>query len=329
MKSEALISAVKDLKPIIVLSGDGYISGRALDYVKRKLVPDADFRDANLTTYEGKAPAAPVVKMCRTSPVFANRRLVCLVDFSDLNGLVEYVSSPCITTILVIVCDKIDARTKFATAIKKRGVVIHFDTPKEHELGRWLLGEAQAQKIPITQDACDLIVQVVGNELPLLMDSLERCHLSAPRGARVESEHVTRALALSRKFGVFDLTDACVARDLSRAFSVLENLLINREEPIRLERLLEGSIKKLVLCVGLIAEGVRSDDVPSALGVHPYVAGKLYQQARRLDVKRADKMHEIMFRLALECAPGTKARGLSAVGDRFYLERAVMEICNV
>lgn len=330
MKSEALSAALRNKTPVIVLTGDRYIAHRALDAVKRRIVPDEAMRPVNMTVYEGKEGVADrVARTCRTSPVFAPRRLVILIDPPDLAALSDYCSAPATHACLVIVADKVDARTKTVQAIRRTGAIVQFDTPKEHELPQWLAHEAASLKIPITPDACILIVQTIGSDLPLLLDALERCHLSAPRGSQILTEHVQNALCLSRKFSVFDLTDACAVRDLSRALHVLENLIINREDPVRLMHLLIGHIRKLMLCVAQCELGQQTgDSIAAALKMHPFAAGKLLQQSRTLNADRAREMHEEMYQLAVRCAPGTKAMGQSPSGDRLYLEQTVIRMCS-
>ena len=330
MKSEELSRALKDEKPVVMMSGDRYIVQRALEYIKRRVIPGVEMRDVNLTTFEGKEAAAPAVThLCKTAPVFAPRRLVIAVDPADVAAYADYCAAPTKSTCLVIIVDKPDARTKTVAAIKRAGALVHFDTPKEHELPRWLAAEEQTKKIPVTSDACALIVLTVGSDLAQLADALERTYLSAPRGAQVGIEHVERALCLTRKDSIFDLTDACAARNKERAVQVLENLIKNRDDPFRILKMLESTVRKLLQAVEMCADGHQTgDSMAAALKMHPYVAGKLLQAARTLTMDRAWEMHSALHDAAFACSIGSKAMGFGKLGDRVYVEQLVLRMCG-
>ena len=106
-----------------------FLVDRALEMVKGKVLQPAT-RDFNYDSFQGKeADAQKIAEAARTLPMMAKRRLVLVRDAdemkaAELAALIPYLEKPCAETCLVFLGEKVDARLKFFTAFKKRGVLI-------------------------------------------------------------------------------------------------------------------------------------------------------------------------------------------------------------
>jgi DNA polymerase-3 subunit delta len=322
MQNAEFSAALKRKAPVIMLAGEPYIVHRALQALKAQVLEPA-LRDLNLTEFVGKAatPAA-VCKIARTAPVFAARRLVIAEDPPEIAGFADYGAAPCKTTCLVFVVDKPDGRTKFVSALKKAGGVITFPALKEHELAPWLQAECKRERITIDSRAAALIVDTVGTDMACLLDAAHKAALFAPERGTITTAHVQAVCADVRKDSIFDFIDGIAGRELRKALPILENLFANREEPIVLCKIIEGHIRKLWACRGLIDEGYQAPAlIAEKMKVHPYLAGKLYAQALPLTMQRIGQMHTAVF----QCDRALKR---SKLPPRVLLENLVTGLCR-
>src|SRR5205085_802272 len=117
-------------------------------------------------------------------------------------------------------------------------------------------------------------------------------------GAAIRIADVEEVVATTRQHTVFELIDAVGAGDREAALSLLGGILSMREPALRLLALLARHVRQLWQVRDLMT-GSRhggQGEVAQALGVPPFVAMKLMDQARRLSAARIGAMHEAIFR---------------------------------
>lgn len=315
----------KSPPPVLLVCGtERFLVNRALDAVKAAVL-DPSTRDFNFDLIDGKdATPARILGAARTLPMMARRRLVLVRDLdelpaAELAGLLDYVASPVPETCLCLVAEKPDQRTRFFLALKKHGLVVKLDPLSDRQIPAFLKAEATRQKVRLQPGAVERIAEEVGADLGQLCDALDRLANYVPAGAAIGVEDVEAVVATTRQHSVYELVDAVGAGNRAQALALLAGILAAREPALKLVALLLRQVRQLWVTCAMGRCGAQ--ELAAALGVSPYVAGRLQERARPLTPARLREMHEQIFLM-------DRALKSSKVEDARLMEALVLRLCR-
>lgn len=180
--------------------------------------------------------------------------------------------------------------------VQKHGLLLKLDPLADKQLPGFIEAEAKRLQVELERGAAARMADEIGADLGQLADALERLCCFVPVGQPIRIRDIEEVVVTTRQHSVFELIDAVGAADRSAALSLLSEMLMQREPALKLLALLSRHVMKLWQTADLLAHGRPSaGEVASALGVMPFVAGKLLDQARRLKLPRVQAMHEVIF----------------------------------
>lgn len=334
--------------PIYVVASDHPILiERALVAVRDVTVPPA-MRAWNYDVVEGKATATRILNACQTLPMMGAKRMVYVRDLAmmsadELAGLLPYLEAPSPSTVLFTVTAKLDKRLKFYAAASKRGFVHELIAPKR--VDGWIRTEAERRGVVLAADAVNRLADALGSDLSRLALTIDQLALYAG-GKPVTADDVDDLVTDARERSVFELTDAIGAGNAAAALAAVASLTDQRQSAIGVLAMLGRHLRQLELVHVARAEGVGPRDLPSRLGVPPFVVDKLTAQARRY--RPAALSHAIELVAATDWAlkghpdPGvaglaTDGAGTGAaqktlgrgLGERVVLERLALELVSL
>lgn len=313
--------------PLVYLCGkERFLIDRATEAIKAAMLQPAT-REFNYDVLHAKEAGVPKILACvRTLPMMAKRRLVLVRDADELSadelaGLLRYLEAPVPEACLCFVADKADLRLKFFTAFKKHGLLLKLDPLTERQLPAFVEGEARRLKVALQPGAAARIAEEIGPDLGQLVDALERLSCYVAAGAPIRIADVEEVVATTRQHSVFELIDAVGAGDRSAALSLLGGMMALREPALRLLAMLARHVRQLWQTRDLLSQGRPGmGDVASALGVLPFIATKLMDQARRLSPGRVTAMHEAIYQV-------DRALKMSKLDDERLMEQLVLQLC--
>ena len=312
---------------ICLCGSERFLIDRAVDLIKETVLVPAT-RDFNYDTLQAKeAGVARIVACARTLPMMAPRRLVLVRDVSalsanDLAGLLPYVAAPVPEACLVLLAEDADLRTKFYLTFQKHGLLLKLAPLPEKQLAGFVEAEAKRQKIGLEAGVASAIADEIGSDLAQLCDALERLSCYVAVGAKVKLSDVEEVVATTRQHSVFELIDAVGARQRGEALRLLSGMLGAQEPALRLLAMLARHVRQLWQTEDALSHGAHGQaDVASTLGLHPFVAGKLVEQARRLSAERIGRMHEAIYQT-------DRSLKLSKLDDLRVMEGLILRLCT-
>ncbi len=313
--------------PLVYLCGEErYLVDRALEMIKSAMLQPAT-KDFNYDVLHGKeAGVARIIACARTLPMMAPRRLVLVREADALSAdellqLSTYVAAPVPESCLCLLADKADLRLKFFTLWKKHGLLLKLDLLNERQLPGFIEQEARRLKVGLEPGVAVRIAEEVGADLGQLVFALERLSCYVQAGAPIRIADVEEVVATTRQHSVFELIDAVGSSDREKALRLLCEMMALREPALRLLAMLGRHVRQLWQTCDLLAHGSRNPgEVASALGVAPFVAGKLVDQARRLSLQRVGRMHESIYQT-------DRSLKLSKVDDERLMEQLILRLC--
>jgi len=146
----------------------------------------------------------------------------------------------------------------------------------------------------LSEDAADYLVEVVGDHLHDLENTLERVFLSVGEKRTIGLSDVEAVAANVRVSTVFDLTDAIGHQNLEKAFRILEKALESKAIPFRKDEEASRMNEPIPLLLGMMAKQYRNlwrvkemssrlqvpAEVAKALKMSPWQVKKLLEQAK-------------------------------------------------
>src|SRR5206468_296688 len=151
--------------------------------------------------------------LVNTPPMLAERRAVVIRGIEQLgkrksklrDEVVRYVASPSPTTLLVLV---VAAGEEPDAEILGVSTAVELDALAAERVPRWLQHRAATLGLTLAEDAAELLLKAVGNDLSTLSRELEKLASLTAGGARsVTADDVSNLVGVRRDETVFDLVE--------------------------------------------------------------------------------------------------------------------------
>jgi DNA polymerase-3 subunit delta len=267
-----------------------------------------------------------------TLPFLATRRIVILEAADDFisrhrEALEAYLSRPSSVGVLILEPDSFPGTTRLAKALpdtaKIECIPLNPYKPQEAESWavRWCIRRYQKT---LSGEAAGLLVERVGLSLGLLDQELSKLSLAIGPRKSIEPEDVQQYVGRSRAGNVFGILDAIGEGRAAEAFSVLQELFEEGEEPLAILGALTAQLRKLALVGRLVQEGQALGPAMDLAGVAKWPAAR---QATERQLKQLGRVR--VGRLADELvAINLGLKGGNPLPPRWQLERFLVELAR-
>ncbi|PWV98404.1 DNA polymerase III delta subunit [Paenibacillus cellulosilyticus] len=239
-----------------------------------------------------------------TLPFFVDKKLIVIRDASVLAAagagtkegkiehraerMLEYIEQPLESTIILfmVYADKLDERRKLVKRLKEQGALLSFNELEGPELRRWVVRRASDQGRTMEDDAAELLVTRTGNRLQQLAQETDKLCLYAGEGGRIDVASVEELTASTVEEDVFSLIDAIASMQKDKALRLYRELLLRREEPIKIAALLASQLRLMLQVKELSGQQYSPQQIASHLGIHPFRVKLAAEKSTRLSVQR-------------------------------------------
>lgn len=313
------------LLPIYLLAGDErLLITRCADAIRAATVGGGprglseDLFDAKQTT------GATIINACRTLPMMAKRRLVVVrgveeMRKADQETLLPYLDKPEPSAVLLLVGHGFDMRLKLAITAKEKGFLFVAKAPSEGELAPWIEREAKARGATLESGASDSLAMLIGPDLSLLGDALERLQLYTA-GGPITTRAVDEVVTAVREIPAWDLADAIGQRNVASCMTILARLTAQRQHALPTLGLIARQIHSLAKAKAN-AEGKLPGALASVLKMPPFAADKVAQQAKKWTSPQLSRAIRVL------AATDAALKGAKR-GDERVLEECVIALCG-
>ena len=312
------------VRPGYLLAGaEPLLRDEALAAIEAAVLEDAS-RDFNFDRLEvGSTTPARLEESLAMLPMMARRRLVVLRETGGRGASVDAALAAVIEaflgeasaeapTVLAVVCNKADKRSRWVKAFRDPSLLVACDAPtRARELATFLASEASRQELRLEPDAAALLAERIGPQLMLLRQELEKASLLAGPGEAVTRHHVEATIATVAEESIWDLTDAIGAGRVPEATELLAKLVSQGSAPPAILGALASHFRRLVR-VG------HGESVPGP----PFVVRKLEQQARRYSARRLVNGLRAIHRVDVEL------KGAGVMRPERALEQLVLDLAS-
>jgi len=232
--------------------------------------------------------------------LFAERKLVELrfsgkPDAAAADVLINFAQRPPEDTLLLITLPKLDAaaqKSKWFTALDNHGVQITVYPVDASALPGWLSQRAQSLGLRLPTEALQLLADRTEGNLLAAAQALEKLRLLSD-GNDISFDTVASLVSDSTRYSVFDLADAVLMGDASRA----ARLLLGLESEGQAESVVLWALQKDLRALTLAAEQMSqsgqqalSSQALNQLGFWAKRQGPAQQALRRLSLIRLQRL---------------------------------------
>ena len=315
-----------DVPPVAVLSGGQRHLKQAALAVLKKIVIDDD--DTSLTKFAGKdADLQSVTDELRTISMWSARRLVVVEDADEFvtkyrASLEKYVEKPAKKSVLVLDVKTWPKTTRLAKLVAKEGLDVECTELKGPQLFKWLLDTARdSYQQTLSRDAASLLIELVGEELGLLDQELNKLASYVGAGGKIEAKDVQTLVGGWRTETTWAMTDAVRDNDLAFAIDALDQLLTAGEAGPKLLGGISFVFKKFAQATDL-SRSQQLDQALRSAGVFPQAVGASSAYLRRIGRARAERILNVL----LETEAGLK--GGSRLPERLQLEQLLLQLAG-
>ena len=256
-----------------------------------------------------------------TLPVLAPRRLVVLREpesaRAKTRGLADSLGETLVAlkdsrdTVLVVLAEKVDGRSRWVKAFGSAAVVRCDPPRKGAALSAFIAAEASRQGIHLDRAAIALLAERTGPQLLVLRQEIAKAALFAGPGEKVKAKHVAESTSDVAEEPIWDLTDAIGEGRCGDALALLGKLLRSGSAPPAILGAFSGHFRKLT--------SVRSGGVVTA---QPFVIRKLEGQSRRFSPGR------LLSCLAVIHQTDLVLKGAGGIPPELALERLVIALAS-
>ena len=274
------------LPSVLLFEGEEeYLKQKALADLRAALLP-AGMEELNETTLTGPVPDE-IIASCETLPFLADRRLVIVREERSLSGrseadekLLDYLPKVPPSAVLLFFCrEKPDGRKKLYAAVKKLNGIVTFSPLKDRELASFVTAAFRDQGKECDERTAEYLVFTSGSDLNQLLAEVAKISSHNLDSTSVSPDEVAALATPSLECTVFQMVDAVVARQSSRAFALLQNQLKQGADRMYILSMLLRQFRLLQHVKIMQFEKRTQEEIRSALGVPPFALNQYLRQA--------------------------------------------------
>ncbi len=228
------------IRPLYLFQGqESFLIEEAIEHVEQTLI-QAQTADFNYDKFSGKdVQIGDLVALAQTIPFLSKWRLIILTDLHEMtlqnqNQMIPYLSNPSQTTCLIITTEeKLDSRTKFAQTLNQHAEIVQFWKLFDRDVPRWISTRAKRYGYTISLQAAAYLVDLVGNDLRQLDNELKKI-IAYSGTEEISLDTVQQVVGDIREHDIFELVDAISEGNITEALRILNQLLVEGEQPLRI-----------------------------------------------------------------------------------------------
>lgn len=283
----------------LVLHGEANYLSRKLIRELRNLLEKND--EIEYLEWDEEAGDTEIFTSLTTIPLWLAKRLV-VINNPQTAELKNYlkVNNPRLVCVLL-----------FANKLNKRDIpeadncwVVECSPLKGRDLIKWLTEEAAVKGKELPASSIEYLRFTCGEDPAVLAAEIEKAAVYLGSEKRITVDILKKVGSRTAGRTLFEFVDAVAEHKGSLALEIAGELLAQGNHPVQLVSMLSRHYLQMLEAAYLIQEGLAPQDLPSQMGVHPYVGKKLIKQMRSSSIKEIEKVLFSLLELDLAIKQG-------------------------
>ncbi len=301
----------------ILYGSEEFLIEKTKDLLVQNVLQE-DELDFNLTVVDlDESPVETAIEQMDEFPFMGEKRVVILKNayfltaaerkrdkiVHDIERLIAYLENPAPFTIAVFIVPypKLDVRKKVTKLLVKNATVFEAKPMQDRELMSWISNHAKEINVLIDSKAIELLLYMTGGNLQTITSELEKVALHVGAGERITTDIIDRLVVKSLDQNVFALVDKIVHNQRQRAVEMVHDLLVQKEEPIRILAAIARQYRIFAQVKYLCSLGIGAPEIAAKLKISPYPVKLAMQQIGQFSekelLKKLDQLAEMDFQM--------------------------------
>jgi DNA polymerase-3 subunit delta len=191
--------------------------------------------------------------------------------------LQSYFENPNMDSYMVFLAPGMKKTVGAVKAAERLGWAVQCGDMPEWKLLAWIKQQAQNKGLTISEESAQWLVQKVGNDIAYLQRALEQLADYIYPAKAIQTEHVKELAVPGVESEIFPFLDAVALRQTDKALQLMVSLQDGVDTGTTM--MLYGRMRELLLVAVGKASGLGQAQAAEALGLHPFRAKNLWEQA--------------------------------------------------
>ncbi|MDN6161741.1 MAG: DNA polymerase III subunit delta [Atopostipes sp.] len=271
-----------------------------IEKIKEELfeqILEEESEDLNFVSFDMKETTInDAIYEASSLPFFGDKKLVFLENPYFLTGqrvknapnhkleeLEKYLDKPAEFTIFVIFAPykKLDRRKRLTKTIEKKARIIDVSEAKRADASRYIQKATQERGYEFTKEAFQIFIERTDNNLSAMMHELEKLFLYHKDSKKITKESIIQLIPRTFEQNIFELNNLVLNNQVDAAVSLYQDLLTQKEEPIKIVALLISQFRRLLQVKILYRQGYQQGEIAKTLKSHPYPVKLALQSIRK------------------------------------------------
>lgn len=283
----------------LILHGEAHYLSRKLIRELRNLLAKSD--ELEYLEWDEEASDTDIFTSLTTIPIWLTKRLV-VINRAQTAELKNYlkVNNPRLVCVL-----HIDTKLKKSDIPEAENCwVVECSPPKGRDLVKWLSEEAAANGKELPASSIEYLRFTCGDDPAVLAGEIEKAAVYLGNEKRITVDILKKVGSRTAGRTLFEFVDAVAEHKGNLALEIAGELLAQGNHPVLLVSMLARHYLQMLEAAYLLREGVAAQDLPTQMGVHPYVGKKLVKQIRSSGIKEIEKVLFSLLELDLSIKQG-------------------------
>lgn len=213
----------------------------------------------------------------------------------DEQKLLKYFESPYpLCTIIFTTYETVDQRKKITKSLKEKHYYINVPTLKGLELYNAVANLLIEKKYIAEKDTINYIINACLNNYDLICNEIDKIDLYYGKPTKINLETVKQIVSKTLTDNNFKFLDAVIEKNLKKAFSLLEELMTLKVEPLSLMNLLAREYRNMLEIKYMMLKKYSSKEMKDMLHLQDWQLEKVRKNAMNY---HEDDLKDYLIRL--------------------------------
>lgn len=332
---------VKDIQlrkfaPVYFLQGEEtFFIDNIMEHIENLALEESQKSFNQYVLYGKETSFEQVISTARKYPMMGDRQVILVKEAQEMKGwqkeqdqnlLLNYLENPMPSTVLAFAYKykTLDKRTKIGKSIGKLTVNILSKSLYDNQVPSWIQGYVKAVDASITDPACMLLAENIGNNLQRLANEVDKLLLNVGDSKQIDDKLVHKYVGISKEYNTFELQKAIGSRNEVKAFKIVRHFADNpKNNPLILTLFsLYSYFSKLLL---VHQSGTQDQNqLARIIGVNPYFVKEYLVAAGNYNLPIVLRNLDHLYKADLE------SKGIESIGkkEREVLTELIYKLMN-